>query len=335
VEAVVEKIPNHVKRLTDQDLDGWLAEANDTAKAILFTEKGATSALLRALAIDFLGGVRFGQIRSKEAAAVDLFGIQEFPTFVLLPGGKEEPRIYDGELKKKPMSAFLSQAATPNPDPSPADSKSSKSQKSTKSSSTSTSTTDTTKSTEPSKSSTASSNSGGDSSSVPKPSSTGPAPPPSLPILSTSLSLKESCLTPKSGTCILVLIPGPETPESERPVPVIQSIASLSDIAQKHTLRQAKLFPFYIIPETNDGADVLRSKLGLDSGVEIIALNGKRKWWRRYDPGSDSDFGVVGVEAWIDLIRLGEGVKQKLPEGVVVDEEKKPEITGEPKHGEL
>ena len=86
----------------------------------------------------------------------------------------------------------------------------------------------------------------------------------------------------------------------------------------------------------------MKSKLGLpqDSGVEIIALNGKRGWWRRYDPGSDGNFGIVEVEAWIDAIRLGEGAKRKLPEGVVVgvvvDEEakKEPETT-EVKHSEL
>lgn len=118
VDAVVEKIPNHVKRVGDKDLDGFLEEK--TAKAILFTEKGTTSALLRALAIDFLGSVQFAQIRNKEKKAVDKFGVEKFPTLVLLPGGDKEALVYDGELKKDPMVEFISQVAAPNPNPATA-----------------------------------------------------------------------------------------------------------------------------------------------------------------------------------------------------------------------
>src|ERR1700761_2501508 len=119
VDAVVEKIPNHVKRVTDKSLEPWLKESNETSKAILFTEKGTTSALLRALAIDYLGSVNFGQIRSKEANAVETFGIDTFPKFLILPGGDKDAIMYDGDLKKDPMSEFLKQVATPNPDPAP------------------------------------------------------------------------------------------------------------------------------------------------------------------------------------------------------------------------
>lgn len=120
VEAVTGKITNHVKRVTDKDLEAFLAEANDTAKAILFTDKGTTSALLKAVAIDFLGSIKVAQIRSKETASVELFGITKFPSLLLLPGGKEaEGIIYDGELKKDGIVKFLSQVAPPNPDPAP------------------------------------------------------------------------------------------------------------------------------------------------------------------------------------------------------------------------
>lgn len=112
VDAVVEKIPNHVKRLQDRDLQTWLATNNDTAKAVLFSEKGTTSPLTRALAIDFLGLVSVAQVRSKEDTAVQLFGISKFPTLILLPGGQREPKIYEGEMKKGAMASFLRQAIT-------------------------------------------------------------------------------------------------------------------------------------------------------------------------------------------------------------------------------
>jgi hypothetical protein len=33
---------------------------------------------------------------------------------------------------------------------------------------------------------------------------------------------------------------------------------------------------------------------------------------------ADADFGAVAVESWVDAIRLGDGTKEKLPEGIVV-----------------
>lgn len=59
----------------------------------------------------------------------------------------------------------------------------------------------------------------------------------------------------------------------------------------------------------------------------MIAINGKRNWWRLHD--ASKGFGSGAVEGWIDSIRLDEGNKLKLPEGVIaeaaeVKEEEKP-----------
>ena len=124
VEAVKEKIPNHVKRVGDKDLEDWLKTNNASSKAVLFTDKGTTSALLKAVAVDFLGGVDIAQVRSKEKTAVQTFGITSFPTLVLLPGGEQEAIVYDGEMTKEGIVAFLSQVSAPNPDPAPKKAKS-------------------------------------------------------------------------------------------------------------------------------------------------------------------------------------------------------------------
>ncbi|KAI9681010.1 MAG: hypothetical protein M1829_001090 [Trizodia sp. TS-e1964] len=115
-DAVIEKMPNHVKRIGDKSLDGWLKEGNDTPKAILFTNKGITSALIKALSVDFLGGIHFAQIRDKETASVARFGIKTYPTLILLPGGDQQPVTYEGEMKKTPIVEFLSQVHAPNPE---------------------------------------------------------------------------------------------------------------------------------------------------------------------------------------------------------------------------
>ncbi|KAL4916994.1 hypothetical protein BDW62DRAFT_91283 [Aspergillus aurantiobrunneus] len=305
-DAVVDRIPNHVKRVTDKNLDEWLSEGEEKPKAILFTEKGTTSALIRALAIEFLGSINVAQIRNKESDAVEKFGITEFPSLVLLPENGDEHIVYDGELKKGPMVEFLSQAASPNPDPAPAPekaknkpSKSSESEKNQKS--------------DDSEDSTAESK---PSIPVQVPTSA-----PAIDTLGTPEALETACLVSKSGTCVLALLPGSSEPDAESNGPAKEALGSLAEVGHKHAQRKTKLFPLYSIPASNAAAQTLRAGLGLPEdaqSVEIVALNVRRGWWRQYDSSEGADYGSARVEAWIDAIRLGEGSRNKLPEGIVV-----------------
>lgn len=92
----MERIPNHVTRLTSAQLNDWLAANNETVKVVLFSPKGTTSPLYRALAIQFLDRVSFTQIRDNEVDAAQLFGVEKFPTLILLPGGAAPGRVYGG-----------------------------------------------------------------------------------------------------------------------------------------------------------------------------------------------------------------------------------------------
>jgi protein disulfide-isomerase A6 len=327
VDAVVDRIPNHVKKVTDKEVDQWLSQDEESPKAILFTEKGTTSALIRALAIEFLGSINVAQIRSKESAAVEKFGIEKFPTLVLVPGGGKEHIVYDGELQKKPMVEFLSQVAAPNPDPAPAKTKN-KPAKSAKASSSVVLEDEENKPT-------GSPDPKVVSDDVPKPAQV-PIPAPPIESLATPEALESACLTPKSGTCVLALLPEPSEPDAELSGPAKEALVSLSEIVHKHAQRQSKLFPFYSVPAINTGAKTLRSGLGLSDDaktVEIIALNGRRGWWRRYEPSGDAAYGLAPVETWVDAIRLGEGAKSKLPDGVVVAEKEAEKEASE--HDEL
>ncbi|KAL3457079.1 hypothetical protein BJX64DRAFT_269584 [Aspergillus heterothallicus] len=305
VDAVVDKIPNHVKRVTDKNLDEWLAEDEESPKAVLFTEKGTTSALIRAIGIEFLGSIKVVQIRNKETNAVEKFGVTEFPSLVLLPGNGQDPIIYDGELRKGPMVEFLSQAASPNPDPAPAPTKAK--DKATKSSAKP-------KPSEPSESQEATEEA--------KPSIPVKVPisAPAIDTLATAEALEAACLTPKSGTCVLAFLQQSDEPGIELNGHAKAALESLAEVAHKHAQRQTKLFPLYNIPADNTAAKALRDGLGLAEEaqtVEIMALNARRSWWRQYDPSESADYGVVRVEAWIDAIRLGEGARDKLPEGII------------------
>jgi protein disulfide-isomerase A6 len=323
VDAVVEKIPNHVKRVQDSQLEKWLSESPGAPKAMLFSEKGTTSALIRALAIDFLGVINFAQIRSKETSAVEKYGVKQFPTLVVLPGPGKEPLLYTGEMKKTPILAFMSEVAAPNPDPAPKQVKSSKAKPPKPAASSSTA------SSRASKASAA--HEAADlyedlgeivlDDSLPTDSPLPIVPPkatpviinevvPAIPMLVTSAEVTAACLGPKSSTCILVLLPkkGPEDGFSQSAADTLASFAELADNAKR---RKAAMFPFYGVAPGAEGS--IRGDLGLreESQLAIIAINVKRGWYRVY-AGEGYDYSAV--EDFIDGIRLGESSKQKLPE---------------------
>ena len=363
VEAVVDKINNHVQRISDKSLDEDLKKDNDTARAILFTEKGTTSALLRALAIDFLGSVNVAQIREKEKRAVEMFGIERYPTLVVLPGGGKTPLVYDGEMKKEDMVDFLSQIAPPNPDPAPAKSKSDKKpakeskgadQKAKKDSSSFSAASSSHKSADASNAETATASETLEEDSNPTES---PNPNvvdsdtqtpiqvpdiPTLPTLPLGEDLHKACLQPKSSLCILALLPAepgtagdsPKDP-TELPEPAADTVKSLAAVSHKHAERKAKLFPFYTLPASNPAAAPLREVLGLKSPEtpepEVIAVNAKKLFWKHYEA---KEYTQEAIDDWIDALRMGEGKKLDLPEVLVEPVQPVEEQQKEPKGAE-
>ncbi|KAI2469600.1 thioredoxin-domain-containing protein [Annulohypoxylon bovei var. microspora] len=320
VDVVIEKINNHVKRVTDKDLDSFLSTKNDTAKAILFTEKGTTSALLKSIAIDFLDVISVAQIRDKEAKANQLFDIKSYPTLVLLPGGDKQSIVYNGEMKKDAMVKFLAQAGEPNPDPAPTKSKGEKKgdkkseKKNKKASSKSSESSSKTTSTE-----------SAESTDVP-PAAEKPveiAPP--IPAITEAGKLTKECLNHKAHTCVLAFVPSTHGETAEK------ALTSLAELAFKHAHAQRHLFPFFEVHTDNEVTTSVFKSLELAGEVDIVAVNGKRGWWRHYE----GDFTPESVESWIDAIRLSEGTKKKIPDGVIseaVEEttaEKKPAETVE------
>lgn len=326
VEAVKDKISNNVKRVMDKTLDEWLQDNSDNAKAILFSEKGLVSATLKTLAVDFAGLISVAQIRNKEAAAVEKYGIKEFPTLILLPAGSETPITYDGEMKKESMVKFLSQVAPPHPDCPPAKAKKSKassskfseasaSHKSADASSAAASATEETVE-EPVKV-TESPDANLKDENIAEPIIIPvEKPKPTIPVLAESSELQASCLNEKSKTCIIAILPEDESSEAASSV-----ISSLASIHQKHDARGSQLFPFVGVPASNPLASSILSELELGNNEEVhlIATHGKRAWWKKY---SGTGFGPTEVEIWVDTLRMGEGKKEKLPDTLLVAEKK-------------
>lgn len=324
-DAVVGKIKNHVKRLQDEDVDDWLKQDNGTAKAILFAEKPTVSALLKSLAIDFLGSIKFAQIRRHQKKSMDLFGIDDWPKLLYLPGGDQDGVLYDGLMNKDAMLEFLSQFATPNPDPAPAKAKSksktkdSKASKESKSFSKASESHKSSEASEAAASATAETVESDDPLPSPdphdetqKPVQVDNPPPPELKTLETLEELQDRCLTKQSAICILAILPKKDTPEAMVPSSAVLALRSLAEISQKHQERSGKAaLHIYAVADTNKLGKLIRSKA--EDEVEILALNGKREWIKRY---TDESFDLMHVETWVDMVRMGEGKKEKLSEEV-------------------
>ncbi|WPH01699.1 putative disulfide isomerase [Acrodontium crateriforme] len=329
VEAVKEKIPNRVSRLNDGDYEAWLSK-DDAPKAILFSDKGVTGPLLKALAIDFQGSINVAQIRNKEKKAVEQFKATKFPALVLIPGNGKEPILYDGEMKKDPMVKFLSQAASPNPDPAPKEKKAKKEKKS-----------KTNKPAAP-KASKPAAHPGaedGDPAECPYKGDKGetndakepvkpatPEPAPLIASLADEVSLQQKCLNTKAGVCILALHPAEA---STNPL-TSDIVTALSEIQHKHSQKR-KLFPFFQLPASNPSNAALRSTLDLVSPkdeISLIATNGKKAWFRAYPAKTWSH---DEIEAWIDGLRMGDSTtpKQTLTESLLADPASLPAETKE------
>lgn len=304
VDAVKDKITNHVKRLTDATIDAWVEADTNSPKAILFTDKGTTSALIKAVAIDFLGGLSVGQIRSKESASCEKYGVTEFPTLVLLPGNSEAPITYSGKFEKPEMVSFLSQAATPNPDPAPKKEKP--------------------KASATSKAKAAAKETVVNPEDSPNPIVDGQKPielPPMggpggliEPLMNDDM-LQKACLTSKTGTCVVLV--SPEEPSPEESLESGMALTALTKIFHRLSAR-GKAPKFYNVL----AAPKFRKELGLGKQTALVAVNAKKGWLRRFKfPDSMQDRATVAqtLEDWIDALRMGDSPKETLPKGLVVE----------------
>ncbi|RPB19833.1 thioredoxin-domain-containing protein [Terfezia boudieri ATCC MYA-4762] len=331
VDAVVDRIPNHVTRLTSGKVNDWLTKNNGTTKGVLFTPRGTTSALYRALAIEFLGRAEFAQIRDKEEDAVKLFGVEKFPTFIVLPGGDAPGRVYDGAMKIDALTKFVRSIA-PAKKEGPKESKkeSKRTEKEDKR--------ETKEEKERIKR-----ERGEEKERVKretreekvkremrkekeKKQTTEDAPPSPvleeiskvalvIPELADGATLASTCFSPKSKTCVLAFVPPSTVDPSEDP-----ALSGLN-AANEKVSATTKTFTFFKISSSSTHGKALAEALELTIGSEkptVIAVNGHRRWYRVFSGNNDAE----GLLAWLDAITMGEVKKQKLPKGLFQEKEK-------------
>lgn len=260
----------------------------------MFTNKGATAALWKSLAVDFLDGIVFAQIRDKEKSAVKAFGVEKFPTIVLLPGGKIEGKVYQGKMEKAALSEFFGGVVPV---------KSSKEAKAEK------------------KAASSSSKAENESSSTAEqPKATEKRKPPRPPIYApTDIALAKAevlpvaaladvqtlCLAKKSKTCILSVGDSP--------------LAGVSEVYAKLTSRPPPhTFQVYNVEASGALGKELVEKLALGRLPKLVAVN-HRGWYRLFSGDAEKPEQVL---AWLDAIKMGEGKKEKIPASLLKEAEK-------------
>ena len=106
VENVLAGMPDMVHSVKSDNATDFLD--GEYPKALLFSDKEATSPLFKSLAIQFKSRMRMGKASSADADLAAKFGVDSFPKLVVVPGSDVAKAVkHDGKLKKEELHAFL------------------------------------------------------------------------------------------------------------------------------------------------------------------------------------------------------------------------------------
>ncbi|KAF9430336.1 protein disulfide isomerase (PDI) protein [Podila epigama] len=118
VDHLVQMLPNDIQIVSSNpsseritNIDEFVA-AEDSARALLFTKKITSSNMYKGLATDFRRRMVVAEMRNPSESVLKQFNIEKSPpVLIVFPKGEKEPVIYEGDLKRDPLSEFLNQYA--------------------------------------------------------------------------------------------------------------------------------------------------------------------------------------------------------------------------------
>ncbi|CAG8746836.1 10116_t:CDS:2 [Gigaspora margarita] len=91
IQSYVHLISNSYSISKALTMDEFFSRENDTiSKVVLFTNKDQTTPLYKALSCEFNNRLLFGEVREKETAIVEKFGIDKFPKLLVIPKGSND-----------------------------------------------------------------------------------------------------------------------------------------------------------------------------------------------------------------------------------------------------
>ncbi|KAJ3258452.1 hypothetical protein HK103_003574 [Boothiomyces macroporosus] len=90
-------------------------ENNDKVdKVVLVTDKKTTPPLFKALSIEYLDRLAFGEVKSSNAELVAELGVETFPAILIFPKDGSNVIAYDGIVKQAQLVEFLDKYALPS-----------------------------------------------------------------------------------------------------------------------------------------------------------------------------------------------------------------------------
>ncbi|KAF9381465.1 protein disulfide isomerase (PDI) protein [Podila verticillata] len=119
VDHLVKMIPNDIQLVTSNPTSGKIinidefTDAEDSARALLFTKKTTSSNMYKGLATDMRRRMVVAEMRNPSSEILKKYDIDSLPALVVFPKDKKTHVTYSGELKREPLSDFFSQYAEP------------------------------------------------------------------------------------------------------------------------------------------------------------------------------------------------------------------------------
>jgi DnaJ family protein C protein 16 len=107
-----QRMQSFVRTLNSNNYGEFITNNPTNHKVLFFTSRKSTAPLLKALSKFFKGKLSFGEIRQSEKELVDRYGIQNFPTAMVVTDADNFKGVtYDGPLTRDSLEKFLNQYA--------------------------------------------------------------------------------------------------------------------------------------------------------------------------------------------------------------------------------
>ncbi|CAG8741281.1 20424_t:CDS:2, partial [Gigaspora rosea] len=112
IQSYVHVISNSYSISKALTVDEFFSKENDTiSKVVLFTNKDQTTPLYKALSCEFHNRLIFGEVREKETAIVEKFGIDKFPKLLVIPKGSNDAIEFKDKFGYDSIFQFLDKYA--------------------------------------------------------------------------------------------------------------------------------------------------------------------------------------------------------------------------------
>jgi protein disulfide-isomerase A6 len=107
----------NIKKVISKNVEEFLS--NSLPKGLLFTSKTTTTPLYKALSYEFKDRILLGEVQEKETELVNRFGIDTFPTFLIIKNDDAKTTVkFEDELSYPTLSSFIDTHALPAKKPS-------------------------------------------------------------------------------------------------------------------------------------------------------------------------------------------------------------------------